>query len=181
MTRLAEWSVSRWFNSREPLTLAGLRGKVVLIHAFQMLCPGCVLKGIPQAQRAFDAFRGSKLQVVGLHTVFEHHSAMNEGALDAFIHEFKVTFPVGVDRPGRGSLPETMERYALRGTPSTLLVDAEGNLRRHLFGIHDDLLLGAEIATLLAEAESEESSTAAAGAAQGSCSPGGDCRPILSE
>ncbi|KYF60553.1 TlpA disulfide reductase family protein [Sorangium cellulosum] len=181
MTRLAEWSVSRWFNSREPLTLAGLRGKVVLIHAFQMLCPGCVVKATPQAQRVFEIFRGSRLQVVGLHTVFEHHAAMNEGALEAFIHEFKVTFPVGVDRPGRGSLPETMERYALRGTPSTLLVDAEGNLRRHLFGIHDDLLLGAEIGGLLAEAEVGASSAATAGVAQGSCAVGDGCRPIVGE
>lgn len=55
-----------------------------------------------------------------------------------------------------------MERYALRGTPSTLLVDAEGNLRRHLFGIHDDVLLGAEIASLLAEAEIGASSGAEA-------------------
>src|SRR3546814_10131498 len=36
-----ELDVVRWFNSA-PLTLAGLRGRVVVIGAFQMLCPGCV-------------------------------------------------------------------------------------------------------------------------------------------
>ena len=46
-----ELAVSRWFNTDENPTLAGLRGEVVVIEAFQMLCPGCVSHGIPQAQR----------------------------------------------------------------------------------------------------------------------------------
>ena len=37
-------------------------------------------------------------------------------------------------------------------TPSTVLIDAKGRLRRQVFGVHDDLLLGADLATLLAEA-----------------------------
>ena len=58
---------------------------------------------------------------------------------------------------------------------------AEGNLRRHPFGIHDDLLLGAEIGGLLAEAEVGASSAATAGVAQGSCAVGDGCRPIVGE
>ncbi|HET8764604.1 MAG TPA: TlpA family protein disulfide reductase, partial [Rhodanobacter sp.] len=50
-----EWQVSRWFNST-PLTLAGLRGKVVVAHAFQMLCPGCAMTALPQMQRLHAAF-----------------------------------------------------------------------------------------------------------------------------
>jgi hypothetical protein len=40
----------------------------------------------------------------------------------------------------------------MRGTPTTLLIDAEGRLRRQIFGVPDELLLGAELALLLAEA-----------------------------
>jgi len=36
-----EWQVETWFNTKVPLHLADLRGKVILLHAFQMLCPGC--------------------------------------------------------------------------------------------------------------------------------------------
>ncbi len=46
-----ELAVSTWLNTPEPLTLAGLRGRVVLLHAFQLLCPGCVAQSIPQVQR----------------------------------------------------------------------------------------------------------------------------------
>ncbi len=46
------WRTTEWLNTPGPLTLERLRGNVVLLHAFQMLCPGCVSRGIPQAQRA---------------------------------------------------------------------------------------------------------------------------------
>ena len=46
-----------------------------------------------------------------------------------------------------------MRAYGMQGTPTAILIDAEGRLRSHAFGEHDDLRLGAEIATLLAEAK----------------------------
>ena len=157
--RLApEWQTTTWFNTPEPLDLARLRGRVVLLHAFQMLCPGCVARGIPQAQRVAAAFAGAPLTVVGLHTVFEHHEAMQLPSLRAFLHEYRVDFPVGVDVPGDGddALPRTMRAYAMQGTPTTVLIDARGYLRRQVFGVHDDLRLGAELQTLLLEAMTPE-------------------------
>ncbi|RKG82666.1 TlpA family protein disulfide reductase [Corallococcus exercitus] len=149
------WRTTTWLNTPEPLTLERLRGKVILLHAFQMLCPGCVARGIPQAQRVAELFAGAPLAVVGLHTVFEHHEAMKLESLRAFLHEYRVKFPVGVDAPGEGGdpIPRTMSAYAMRGTPTTVLIDAQGRLRRQLFGVHDDLLLGAELQTLLLEAQ----------------------------
>ena len=150
------WMTTEWLNTPEPLSLEGLRGRVVLLHAFQMLCPGCVSRGIPQAQRVAELFAGAPLVVVGLHTVFEHHEAMKVESLRAFLHEYRVRFPVGVDAPDPGGecIPQTMRAYGMRGTPTTILIDARGRLRRQVFGTHDDLLLGAELQTLLLEAES---------------------------
>ncbi|MFN0316823.1 MAG: peroxiredoxin family protein [Burkholderiales bacterium] len=147
-----EWEIASWLNSPSPLRLAGLRGRVVVLHAFQMLCPGCVLHGIPQAQRVHDLFQGEAVQVVGLHTVFEHHEAMRDASLRAFVHEFRVTFPVGTDRHrDNDPLPLTMARYEMRGTPTLILIDRAGRLRAHEFGKVDDMALGARIARLLAE------------------------------
>ena len=152
MPKTPEIAVSRWFNTKTPLTLAGLRGKPVLIHAFQMLCPGCVSHGTPQAEKAFKLFRNSDLQVIGLHTVFEHHAAMSEIALEAFIHEYRLTLPIGVDRPGdNGPLPVTMQRFAMRGTPTSILVGRDGAIVHHGFGQEDDMMLGALIASALEE------------------------------
>ena len=97
-----EWDVSQWLGPEPPArTLGGLRGKVVVIEAFQMLCPGCVSHGIPLAKKV-HASVGGEVVVIGLHSVFEHHEAMTPVSLAAFLHEYRVTFPVAVDRPGDG-------------------------------------------------------------------------------
>ena len=100
-----ELQVARWFNTGAPITLAGLRGKVVLVHAFQMLCPGCVTHAIPQAIRLHALAEPDDLAVLGLHTVFEHHAAMTPVALEAFLHEYRISFPVGVDQPATARGP----------------------------------------------------------------------------
>lgn len=75
-TKASPLAVSQWFNSAQPITLDALRGKVVLIHAFQMLCPACAMRSTPQAVRRWQYFLQSghdnSVAVIGLHTVFEH-------------------------------------------------------------------------------------------------------------
>ncbi len=152
------WQTSAWLNTTAPLSLPQLRGRVVLLHAFQMLCPGCVAHALPQAARAARLFAGLPLSVVGLHTVFEHHEAMGLAALRAFVHEYRIAYPVGVDMPGEDGnpIPRTMQAYAMQGTPTTILIDGQGRLRLQVFGQVDDLQLGAEIGALLSELRSEE-------------------------
>ncbi len=146
------WQVSRWFNSA-PLTLADLRGRVVVAHAFQMLCPGCAMQALPQMQRVQQMFPADHLAVIGLHTVFEHHEAQGPLALEAFLHEYRYTFPVGVDEHAEGDpLPLTMRAYGMQGTPTLILIDAQGRLREQHFGVLDDLALGTALGRLLAEA-----------------------------
>ncbi|MCA9531267.1 MAG: TlpA family protein disulfide reductase [Myxococcales bacterium] len=150
-----EWTVERWFGADGAPALADYRGRVLVIHAFQMLCPGCVQHGVPQAQRIARTFSPEQVAVVGLHTVFEHHEAMRPVSLEAFLHEYRVQFPVGVDAPRDGQrIPTTMATYGMRGTPTLLIVDAAGRLRVHAFGQAEDLAVGAAIATVVAEGAS---------------------------
>ena len=147
-----ELAVSQWFNTREPLTLAGLRGRVVYIHSFQLLCPGCVARSIPQVQRIERAFAKTDLQIIGLHTVFEHHAAMSPVTLAAFLHEYRLSSPVGVDMAdGSSDIPVTMRRYRLRGTPASILIGRDGAVLHHEFGVEDDIAVGARIAMALSE------------------------------
>lgn len=149
-----EIDAAAWLNTAGPLTLHGLGGQVVFLHAFQMLCPACVSHGLPQASAVHERFAGQGLAVVGLHTVFEHHAAMGIEALTAFVHEYRLRFPIAIDRPGGdGPVPVTMRRYGFRGTPSVALVDHRGLLRMSHFGRADDLALGAMIGRLLLERE----------------------------
>jgi len=155
LRKAPELRTTHWFNSKEPVSLQSLRGRIVLIEAFQMLCPGCVSHGLPQAQRVANMFSDRDVAVIGLHTVFEHHEGQgSKEALDAFIHEYRYTFPIGIDAPSQDSnLPQTMTAYAMQGTPTLLLIDRLGRLRKHKFGREDDLVLGAEIMSLIRESD----------------------------
>jgi len=93
-----ELKVQKWLNTDQHLRLESLRGRVVAIFAFQMLCPACVSENIE-------------------------------------------------DNP----IPQTMREYQTGGTPSLLLIDRQGNLRKHKMGHEDDLVLGAELMSLLNE------------------------------
>lgn len=145
---------TEWLNCEAPLTLAALRGRVVVIEAFQMLCPGCVAHGLPQAQRIRQTFRVEDVMVIGLHSVFEHHEAMTPIALRAFLHEYNIRFPVAVDLAGEGALPQTMRNWRLEGTPTLLLVDRRGRLRARHFGQVPDMAVGAEVMALVKETAS---------------------------
>lgn len=143
--------VDTWLNTPEPLVLEALRGKVVMLHAFQMLCPGCLSHGLPQAERVHRLFRNDGLVVIGLHTVFEHHDVMSPEALRVFLHEYRWSFPIGIDRTMGENLPATMRAYHLEGTPSVVLLDRTGRIRLQQLGHIDDLLLGRAIGRLMAE------------------------------
>ena len=143
-----ELDVAQWLGTPSPL--ASLRGQVVMVETFQMLCPGCVSHGIPTALKVHQTL--PEVAVVGLHTVFEHHEVMTPAALQVFMSEYRITFPVGIDRLAEGeAIPETMRTYGLRGTPSTLLIGRDGRLRSSSFGAVDELALGHALGRLLAE------------------------------
>lgn len=147
-----ELQTSSWINTSESITLSSLLGKVVVLHSFQMLCPGCVQVGIPQTQRIYEEFDPKNVAVIGLHTVFEHHSVMGKEALEVFVHEYRLRFPIGIDKYGDDQrLPLTMRAYQMQGTPTLILIDKNGKLRLHKFGHISDLTLGYLIGKLLSE------------------------------
>lgn len=152
LIKAPEFQVEKWLNTDFDISLDSLQGKVVMICVFQMLCPGCVQLGLPQSQKVHEAFSQSGVVVLGLHSVFEHHEAMKEESLSAFLYEYRLSFPVGIDiRLNSDTIPQTMKSYVLQGTPTTLLIDRQGWLRKKQFGHIPDLLLGAELMSLINE------------------------------
>ncbi|GAA0291321.1 TlpA family protein disulfide reductase [Kineococcus aurantiacus] len=173
------WRTSHWLNTDHPLDLPDLTGRVVLAAAFQVLRPACVERTVPLLRLAHASFPAEDVAVVGLHTVFEHHRAMGVESLAAFVHEYGTTFPVGVDAPGEDGdpLPVTMRRYGMKSTPTVLLLDRAGRLRRHVFGHLPDLQPGAEIAALVGGPAGAEPSSPQPPAARAVPGGGRRCTP----
>ena len=142
---------SEWINTDHPWSLTSLRGKVVMVCVFQMLCPGCVQRSLPQARKVDTTLGGDDLVVIGLHSVFEHHEVMTPAALRAFAHQNQLRFPIAVDRPREGPVvPSTMHTWGLEGTPTLMVFGRDGELALRHFGHLDDLNLGMVLGQLLA-------------------------------
>jgi thiol-disulfide isomerase/thioredoxin len=146
-----ELAVTRWLNTKEPVTLKALKGKVVVLLAFQMLCPSCVEKALPLARKLSQRFNPEQVAVIALHTVFENHDVMTEKALQVFQKEYNWPFPIGIDKPDGVRPPKTFATYQMQGTPSLLVFDRAGRLRRHYFGHPDEMMIAAEVMSLAIE------------------------------
>ena len=79
-----ELQVAQWVQG-EPVTLAELKGKVVLVEVFQVNCPGCFLYGLPEVIRLHDMFHEQGLEVLALATAFEDYSSNTLENLQALV------------------------------------------------------------------------------------------------
>ena len=95
-------------------------------------------------------------------------------APSSFLHEYRIDFPVGIDRQmGDSRIPSTMSEYQMEGTPTMILIDAEGLIRRQFFGREEDLVLGAQISELIAEKNPANQVAAAASTSATDCDENG--------
>jgi hypothetical protein len=89
---------------------------------------------------------------------------MGRDALEVFVHEYRLNFPIGIDKyegPPQG-VPLTMHAYQMQGTPTLILIDKTGHIRLHRFGHVSDLTVGFSIGALLAEEIDESAQVPAA-------------------
>ena len=114
-----------WINS-EPLTLAGLRGRIVLLDFWTFCCVNClhVIDELREIERAY----ADVLVTIGVHSPKFVHEADHE-ALVAAVERYEVDHPV-LDDPGL----VTWNQYAVRAWPTLAVVDPEGYVVAQMSG-----------------------------------------------
>jgi thiol-disulfide isomerase/thioredoxin len=145
--------VSRWLNS-EPLSVDGLRGKVVLVDFWTYSCVNC-LRTLPFLRGWDKAYRDDGLQIVGVHTpefAFEHE----EGNVRGAVKRLRIRYPVAIDNDFG-----TWNAYGNRYWPAKYLIDREGRVRFVHFGEGAYAETERVIRSLLAERPSAELVSAA--------------------
>src|SRR5438552_2585881 len=123
----SEWQVEHWLNS-EPLTLEGLRGKVVLVRWWTAPdCPYCKASA-PALNEFYQQYHPRGLEVIG----FYHHKSVEPlriAEVKKYAAEFGFKFPVAID-PGWRTLKrwwlDTGERDF---TSVSFLIDRRGLIR----------------------------------------------------
>jgi len=118
--------LGNWFNS-PPLTLQGLRGKVVLVDFWTFGCVNCA-NTLPHVVRWYDAYRNEGLVVVGIHTPEFAHEKVAANVQTA-LGRFDIRFPVAQDNDFA-----TWKAYRNQYWPAFYLVDRSGQVRRQHFG-----------------------------------------------
>ena len=115
-----------WLNS-EPLTPAGLRGKVVLINFWTYTCINW-LRQLPYVRAWAGKYSGQGLVVIGVHTPefdFEHdHDNVRRAAAD-----MRIDYPVAIDDDYAVWLAFDNHYW-----PALYFADAQGHIRHHRFG-----------------------------------------------
>lgn len=118
--------IEQWLNS-EPLTLARLRGKVVLINFWTYSCINC-LRTLPHITRWYDTYKDKGFVIVGVHTpefAFEHR-ARN---VQTEMQRFRIHYPVAQDNQYA-----TWKAYHNKYWPAAYLVDQKGRIVLKHFG-----------------------------------------------
>ena len=136
--------IDHWLNS-QPLTLAGLRGKVVLVDFWTYSCINCI-RTLPYVESWYRDYGPEGFVVIGVHTPefsFEHDA----GNVAAAIARFGITYPVAQDNEY-----STWQAFNNEYWPADYLIDASGHIRDTHFGEGDYLKTADEIRALLAEA-----------------------------
>jgi cytochrome c biogenesis protein CcdA/thiol-disulfide isomerase/thioredoxin len=143
-----------WFNTPgdKPLTLAGLRGHVVLIDFWTYTCINCI-RTLPYLEAWDTAYRKDGLTIVGVETpefAFEHDASNVANA----ISQFAIHYPVVQDNE-----MGTWNAYDNEYWPADYLIDAHGHVRYATFGEGDYAQTETAIRALLAEAGADVGAT----------------------
>ncbi len=112
--------LSNWFNSA-PVSMASLRGKVVLVDFWTYGCVNCV-NTLPHLTELYAKYKDRGFVVIGIHTPefpFER-SASN---VQAALKRHGITYPVAQDNAS-----QTWNAYGNQYWPAQYIVDQSGKI-----------------------------------------------------
>ena len=89
-----EVSGTTWLNS-PPLTMARLRGKVVLIDFWEYTCINCI-RTFAQNKSWYERYRGYGFEIIGVHAP-EFDIAHSVDNVRAAVKRFGLSYPIVVD------------------------------------------------------------------------------------
>lgn len=136
---------TKWLNTPKDITLANLRGKVVLVDFWTYTCINC-LRTLPHVTAWYDTYKDDGFVVIGVHSPefqFEHDT----NNVLAAINRYNIHYPVVQDNN-----LAIWNNFQNQYWPAEYLIDAKGNIRRTHFGEGEYDQTQKAIETLIKEA-----------------------------
>ncbi|GLS86196.1 hypothetical protein GCM10010873_11700 [Cypionkella aquatica] len=116
----------QWLNS-DPLTMAQLKGKVVLVDFWTFGCINC-LNALPHVKEWAAKYADQGLVVIGVHSPEFAYEKDPENVQKAIV-DLGINFPVALDNNFT-----IWRQFNNRYWPALYFIDAEGQVRFHHFG-----------------------------------------------
>lgn len=134
--------IDKWLNTDKPLTIASLKGKVVLVDFWTYTCINCI-RTLPHVTAWYDKYKDYGFVVVGIHTPefqFEHDT----NNVLAAIKTYNIHYPVAQDNEYA-----TWNNFNNQYWPAEYLIDKNGVIVDTHFGEGDYAKTEEEIMNLL--------------------------------
>jgi thiol-disulfide isomerase/thioredoxin len=119
-------SATEWLNS-QPLTPAGLRGKVVLIDFWTYTCINW-LRSLPYVRAWAEKYKDQGLVVIGVHAP-EFAFEKNVDNVRRAAKDMRVDYPIALDNDHA-----IWRAFENKYWPALYFVDVQGHIRHHQFG-----------------------------------------------
>ena len=118
--------ITDWINS-QPLTLAQLHGKVVLIDFWTYTCINCI-RTLPHVVEWYNTYKKHGFEIIGVHTP-EFAFEKNKNHVENAVKKFNITYPVALDNNYK-----TWQAYDNHYWPAHYLIDQNGRIVKTHFG-----------------------------------------------
>ncbi len=127
VSKAPEFAGDRWINSAKPISLAGRKGKVTVVHFWTFGCINCK-HNLDAYNRWFHNFRERDVTVIGIHTP-EFETERVTANVEKHVKQFGIEYPVLVDNEYRN-----WRLWDQQVWPAVYVVDKRGMVRFHWDG-----------------------------------------------
>ena len=116
----------KWINTEMPLTLADMRGKVVLIEFWTFGCYNCK-NTLPEMKKWYEKYKSDSFEMIGIHCP-EFDNERNFDNVKENVNELGIKYPVATDNAFYN-----WYNYNVDAWPTIFIIDKQGNIRyRHV-------------------------------------------------
>lgn len=118
-------------------TLAQYQGKVILLNFWAIWCAPCRTE-LPDMEAVYRKYRDQGAVILAVNV------AESSEDIIAFVNKLELTFPVLRDSQRKG-----MDAYGIRALPTTLFLNAHGQIVARQVGVLDQDSMSAQLEALL--------------------------------